>query len=228
MGRLQTLMSSLATVLTLCSATTIGCEESNSRSDSGAPTKRNEAILASGTVPSSRAPTSSSPIHPAPPARPKLLCAGAPINRAMPSERLGHAEAPTAAALGETIPTGGRWAWINLWAAWCVPCKEEMPRLLQWQSRLASSMNLHFLSLDDDQRQLLRFLEAQPSNGVRASYWLPEGSARDGWLGALRIKSSPQLPIQILVNPQGRVHCVIEGAVEDSDFTQVASIVSQR
>jgi thiol-disulfide isomerase/thioredoxin len=147
----------------------------------------------------------------------------------MPTEKLGHAEAAGAPSLGDVLNVGdGRWTWINLWAAWCVPCKEEMPRLLQWQAKLSSNLRMAFVSLDDDERQLLKFLEAQPATGVRASWWLPEGKGRENWMGAMRLKTEAQLPVQILVNPAGRVHCIIDGAVEDSDYAQVSGIVTQR
>jgi hypothetical protein len=48
------------------------------------------------------------------------------------------------------------------------------------------------------------------------------------WLGALRIRSSPPLPVQVLVGPRGKVYRIVEGAVEDPDFAQVAALVSQR
>ena len=72
-----------------------------------------------------------------------------------------------------------------------------------------------------------RFLEAQPKDGVRATYWLPEGE-RAGWLGSLGLKESPQLPVQILVAPSGQVACVIEGAVEDRDYPAIASFVGAK
>jgi hypothetical protein len=43
----------------------------------------------------------------------------------------------------------------------------------------------------------------------------------------LRIKSDPELPEQTLVDPEGRVRCFIEGAVEDGDYSEIASLVSQ-
>lgn len=223
MGRLQALILGVVAI----GAGSLGCDEA--KSNPAPPTnKRSEVIVGSGTASASTARPTSAPSAAAP-ANPRALCQGPSLNRAMPSEKVGHAEAPGAASLGDSIPVGnGRWTWISLWAAWCAPCKEEMPRLLKWQAKLATSLSVQFLSLDDDERQLLRFMESQPPAGVRASFWLPEGNVRDGWLGALRLKSSPQLPVQILVNPQGRVHCIIEGAVEDGDFPQVAAIVAQR
>jgi hypothetical protein len=106
-----------------------------------------------------------------------------------------------------------------------------MPRLLGWQARLSSlgvSIDLAFVSLDDDERQLQRFLEGQPKTGVRASYWLPEGDQRNGWLTALNVKNPPELPLHVLVAPSGQVACTIEGAVEDRDFPAVAAFVGAK
>jgi thiol-disulfide isomerase/thioredoxin len=222
MGRLQALIAASCASAALCA-----CDESRKPNPAPPSNRRSEVIAASGTQPPART-SVSAPVRTAP-SKPRALCQGPSLNRPMPSEKVGHAEAPGAPSLGDQIAVGdGKWTWINLWAAWCVPCKEEMPRLQQWQGKLGSAMRLTFLSLDDDERQLMRFLEAQPSTGVRTSHWLPEGSTREGWLSALKLKSSPQLPVQILVNPTGRVHCIIEGAVEDSDFLQVSTILSAR
>ena len=54
-----------------------------------------------------------------------------------------------------------------------------------WQKQLAKrgvQLDLVFVSLDDDERQLRRFLEGQPKGGLRASYWLPEGDLRSNFL----------------------------------------------
>ena len=114
---------------------------------------------------------------------------------------------------------------VQFWAAWCKPCIEEIPRLLSWQTRLGGALRVSFLSLDDDERQLRRMLEEQPAGGMRASHWLPEGHGRDAWLTALGLKTEPTLPVQVLVNPRGEVHCIIEGAIEERDFERVAAIV---
>jgi thiol-disulfide isomerase/thioredoxin len=222
MGRLQALIAGSCVAAALC-----GCDDSKKPNPAPPSNRRSEVVAASGTQAPTR-PSATTPAHTAA-SKPRALCQGPSLNRAMPSEKVGHAEAPGASSLGESVAVGdGKWTWINLWAAWCVPCKEEMPRLQQWQGKLASNMRLTFLSLDDDERQLMRFLEAQPATGVRTSHWLPEGNTREGWLTAMKLKSSPQLPVQILVNPAGKVHCIIEGAVEDSDFQQVSQILSTR
>ncbi|HSN96845.1 MAG TPA: TlpA disulfide reductase family protein, partial [Candidatus Nanopelagicales bacterium] len=125
----------------------------------------------------------------------------------------------------------GKWVWLNFWAAWCKPCKEEMPRLLGWQQKLRSSgvlIDLVFVSLDDDERQLDRFLQDQPGHGVRASYWLPDGPGRTGWLTGLGLKETPDLPVHAIVAPSGQVTCTIAGAVEDSDYPGIAAFLGAR
>jgi len=110
------------------------------------------------------------------------------------------------------------------------PLQRGDPRLLAWRDRLATSgvlLDLAFISLDDDDRQLARFLEGQPTTGgLRASYWLPEGESRTFWLNALGVKDPPQLPVQALVAPSGQVACVIQGAVEDRDYPAIASFLT--
>jgi hypothetical protein len=100
---------------------------------------------------------------------------------------------------------------------------------LGWQDRLARAgtpLRFIFVSLDDDERQLRAFLESQPQGGLRSSFWLAEGPSRTSFLGGLRVKSSPELPEQALIDPTGRVRCFVDGSVEDEDYAEIAAIVS--
>jgi thiol-disulfide isomerase/thioredoxin len=124
----------------------------------------------------------------------------------------------------------GRWVWLNFWAAWCVPCREEIPRLKDWERRLRAQgapFDLVFVSLDDDQRQLMAFLQAEAGSGLRQSFWLREGREREEWLEALGMSPEPELPAHAVLQ-NGRVRCIVSGAVEDADFDQVAQIVGVR
>jgi thiol-disulfide isomerase/thioredoxin len=122
---------------------------------------------------------------------------------------------------GELRYGGGRWVWVNVWAAWCGPCKEEMPRLIAWRDQLKAegvSVELAFVSIDDDERELERFLAAQPDKGARASWWLPEEDARAAWFKAIGFDELPQLPVHAFVSPAGKVTCTITGALEPADY----------
>jgi hypothetical protein len=106
-----------------------------------------------------------------------------------------------------------------------------MPRLIAWQDKLRKAgvlLDLAFVSLDDDERQLERFLEGQPQAGVRASYWLPEGGTRTGFLASLNLKDTPELPLQALVSPNGQLACTVQGAIEDRDYDAIATFVGAK
>ena len=167
------------------------------------------------------------------PKKPRSLCAGqlADRGRAFPKKRLSRAAAKDAAALPEALTVGsGKWTWLNFWAAWCAPCKEEIPRLLGFEQKLGSAgaaFRLSFVSLDDDERQLSDFLDAQPALGLHASYWLKEGSEREDWLKAAGQSPDAPLPFHLLVDPKGKIRCAIQGAVDDGDFAEIAAIVAE-
>jgi thiol-disulfide isomerase/thioredoxin len=149
--------------------------------------------------------------------------------RVLPKLAAPHAEAPGVPRLdGLLHAMPGEWIWINFWAAWCTPCKEEIPRLLGWRDRLARAgtpIRLVFVSLDDDGRQLESFLEAQPPEGIRSSLWLPDGKRRAAGLASLRVSGAPELPEHALAEGTGRVRCFIQGAVEDGDYAEIAALV---
>jgi thiol-disulfide isomerase/thioredoxin len=195
--------------------------------------ERAEQVIATGSMPTA-APGAPDAQVTAPPARaPRAhgLCGGDgnAQGRTLSKVATSHAEAAGAPVLGGTLPARrGRWTWINFWAAWCKPCKEEIPRLVGWRDRLASAqspISLVFVSLDDDARQLDAFLEQQPADGLRSTLWLPDGRARNSWMTSLRMKSAPELPEHALVDPEGHVRCFIEGAVEDGDYAEIAALV---
>ncbi len=205
----------------------LGCDDYGKDLPPPPTDRRSDAVLAKETA------TASGKAAPGKaPAAPKKLCEGKGSQRPAPTSAVKTAMAEGAQALPASLPFGvGKWTWVNLWAAWCGPCKEEMPRLLAWQKKLSAagvSIDLAFVSLDDDQRQMQRFLDAQPPAGVRATYWLPEGEGRGAWVGAFGLKDPPQLPVQILVAPSGQVACVIEGAVDEPDYASLASFVGAK
>jgi thiol-disulfide isomerase/thioredoxin len=129
---------------------------------------------------------------------------------------------------GQLAPGAGRWLWLNLWAAWCEPCKEELPLLRSLAARLAQAsrpVDLVFVSLDDDERQLEQFLRAQPTSGLRSTYWLHEGRERLDWLSETGIAPEPQLPVSIWVDPRGRIRCIASGAIQNGDFAEIAQVL---
>jgi thiol-disulfide isomerase/thioredoxin len=119
---------------------------------------------------------------------------------------------------------------VNIWAAWCEPCKKELPLLRRFATRLAEEgtrVELAFVSLDDDERQLQRFLD-QPGSGIEQTYWLREGKERTEWLAEAELAEDPRLPVHLLVGPSGRVLCRIDGSIEESDYAAAKAVFDGR
>lgn len=193
------------------------------------PTARADAVGA-GSVASVKPGTAVKPPMSAAIASARKICQKPPKNagKKMGDAKLDHIEADGESGLGESIATGsGKWTWVNLWAGWCQPCKEEMPLLKEWETKLASKLRVAYVSIDDDERLSKRFLNEQPKTGVRQSYFLKNQDTRKEWLEALGFSDVPKLPLHVLLDPSGAVSCVIEGAIDQNDFAQVEALVSK-
>jgi thiol-disulfide isomerase/thioredoxin len=180
--------------------------------------------------------TAAAPVTPAAasaaPKPPRVLCAGqmASPGRAAPKKPISQHVASGENELPETPALGGGFTWVNFWAAWCAPCKEEIPRLHRFEqeiSKTSPGFKLTYISLDDDERQLTAFLAGQPaSGGLRRTYWLKEGKEREDWLKAAGLDADPELPFHLLVDKQGKLRCVVKGALEDSDLPALRALVT--
>jgi thiol-disulfide isomerase/thioredoxin len=213
----------------LLATTLCACSEP-SEAPPPVPTSRSNAVAVTGKPQATPPPKPVATVAP-PKAAPRALCSQR-VDFAAP-KGLTTARAASGASAPSNEPAFGvgKWVWLNLWAAWCGPCKEEMPRLLAFREKLRASgvlVDLAFVSLDDDERQFTRFLDAQPTGGVRASYWLPEGSGRSGFLASIGQRESVELPVQVFVSPAGRTTCVVEGAIEETDYASLASLLGAK
>jgi thiol-disulfide isomerase/thioredoxin len=191
---------------------------------------RSNAVLA-GDAGASHAASTPTPVKTAP-AAPRKLCSGAAPGTKSPKPSVPTRAAPGVASPPASIPFGvGRWTWVNVWAAWCEPCKQEMPRLIAWQDKLRAAgalVDVAFVSIDDDERQLQRFLEQQPAGGLKSTYFLGEGGARKDFLAALGAKETAELPMQAFYAPSGQLSCFVQGAIEESDYAAIAAMVGAK
>lgn len=226
MGRLPTVTEA---ALFIIGAVTGGCDDNKPKVT--VTNERSQAIMGSPSAASAvAAPKPPEVTVPVVPKSPRKLCGGhlGKSGPGLPAESPARRSAPGERELPEQIATAGHYTWINFWAAWCAPCKEEIPRLLSWEQKLGAAgidLKVVFVSLDDDERQLTSFLEKQPPAGLRATYWLPDGAKRTEWLKGVNVKPDAELPVQLLLDKTGHVRCTIAGAVDDSDYEPLRGLL---
>jgi len=137
-----------------------------------------------------------------------------------------------AAHTGAAVPAlvRGRWAWINLWATWCGPCRREMPLLVTWQEQLQGDgvpIDLWFVSIDDRQEELDRFLRDNPTVAPGNSVRLAVRRDLERWLAAFPGARSDTVPLQIIVAPDGNVRGIREGALREGDYPTVKALFAR-
>lgn len=218
--------------LATAAAAVVSCNNGKKKDPPIAPQARSQAIQGNpnAVVNEEPAATATAPRPTAVRKRGKLCTGPTGQGATVSGDGLFVMAAPGSALPPEKMAVGrGRWTWINFWAAWCAPCKAEIPLLRSWEQRLnadGSKLDLVFVSLDDDQRQLEQFLANPGETELRGTYWLREGQEREKWLERAGASKDPELPVQLLVGPNGKVRCIIEGAVEPDDWPRVSELVS--
>lgn len=209
----------------------LGCDNTD-KPQVSAPQERSQIVAAKAGDTPPKAADVVPVVASAAPKAPRALCAGqmSGPGRNVPKKPVSQSVASGEQPLPESLPIGGGYTWVNFWAAWCKPCKEEIPRLVRFQQEVAKAspgFKLAFVSLDDDERQLGSFLAEQSTSGLRRTWWLKEGKEREEWLKGAGLESDPDLPFHLLFDPKGKLRCVVKGALEDGDLASLKSLVTQ-
>ena len=138
-------------------------------------------------------------------------------------------------ALGEAAPSGplpklegggsgslaeykGSWVLVNIWASWCIPCKQEAPALEKFQRQHGGA---HFTVLGIDSRDL-----SSDGRGFVRRYGLTYPQLRDGDGGAAHEYGTTGVPENFLLDPRGRLRLRVVGPVtEESLHDEVAPML---
>ena len=113
----------------------------------------------------------------------------------------------------------GRVTLLNLWATWCVPCREEMPSLDRLQARLGGD-NFEVVALNMDTRNLERVPQWLDTNGITAlvRYMDPGGKAFQSLRGIGKVSG---LPTTFLLDRKG---CLIAEMAGPADWASEDAI----
>jgi cytochrome c biogenesis protein CcmG, thiol:disulfide interchange protein DsbE len=101
----------------------------------------------------------------------------------------------------------GRWVLVNLWASWCIPCREEAPVLERFYRRYrAHGVAVVGIDVQDNRDDAVAFLRDHPTTYPQLRSIGNERSAAFGSIG---------VPENFLVNPRGRIALIWREPVDD-------------
>jgi thiol-disulfide isomerase/thioredoxin len=106
----------------------------------------------------------------------------------------------------------GRTVLVNLWATWCVPCREEMPALDQLQAKLGGT-DFEVVAINIDTARLERRQQFLNEIGVKSLAFYADPAA-DVFQTLKRSGRVVGLPTTMLVDPEGCDLGVLAGAAE--------------
>lgn len=100
----------------------------------------------------------------------------------------------------------GKVVLLNFWATWCDPCKVEMPRFVEWQTKYGSrGLQIIGISMDDDPA-----LVHKAYKELRLNYPVVMGDEK---LGAL-YGGILGLPVTYLIDSHGKIRAEYRGEAD--------------
>ncbi len=104
---------------------------------------------------------------------------------------------------------------LDFWATWCEPCKEEIPHLVDLQTKYPQRVQVLGISMDDDDKPVRAFQQQYKMNYPIA---VGTSSLADQYGGVLG------LPITFVIDGQGRIAKRYIGA---TDFSGIEAEVQK-
>ncbi len=101
----------------------------------------------------------------------------------------------------------GEWVLVNLWASWCIPCREEAPVLERfYRRRRANHTAVVGINVQDNRDDAVAFLRDHPTTYAQLRSVGDERSSAFGSTG---------VPENFLIDPSGRLALIWRGPVDD-------------
>lgn len=128
-------------------------------------------------------------------------------------------------ALEKGAGKAGKARWVNVWATWCGPCIEELPRIASFQARLAKDgarTDVELLAADGE-GELAGFVKNNPA--ASESLRMADPDALGAWLTTIGLSDSAGLPIHLFVDSDDRLRCARLGGVGEDDYAAVLAVL---
>jgi cytochrome c biogenesis protein CcmG, thiol:disulfide interchange protein DsbE len=108
---------------------------------------------------------------------------------------------------GEIADYRGNWVLVNLWASWCVPCREEAPVLEHWwRDHREEGVTVLGINVQDNSDDALAFLREFKTTYPQLRSVGDERSEAFGSTG---------VPENFLVDPKGMLALIWRGPVDE-------------
>lgn len=115
----------------------------------------------------------------------------------------------------------GKWVLVNLWASWCIPCREEAPVLERFYRRYRTQgTTVVGINVQDNRDDAVAFLHDHPTTYPQLRSIGNERSSAFGSIG---------VPENFLVDPRGRLALIWRAPVDDRTLhEQVVPLIEGR
>lgn len=107
---------------------------------------------------------------------------------------------------------------INLWALWCAPCREELPRLQTVSEQYSEELSVVGVNIGDDFGKTTEYISE--AGLTFPMFWDETGEL----LTALKI---PSVPATLAVNANGEITWFHLGALSEQELKQQLERLSQ-
>lgn len=118
----------------------------------------------------------------------------------------------------------GNYLFINIWATWCVPCREEFPDIVKLHKKYGKS-NIDFVSISVDFNEEItsKVIPFLNENNVDFKSYIQAFKNDEELINLINKDWQGAIPVTVIYNPMGQIVEFINGAKSYSVFETIIS-----